>query len=97
MDIDMLWHHEYMLALYGVLIWHVEQYFHFDGSLKTYLGKSVKSIGSSLIWVGILIVFDDELLAQYNKWAHSDYFEMPYYGYILIGFFVDVIRTKLIN
>jgi hypothetical protein len=91
---DMLWHHEYLLALYGVLLWQVEQFFHYEGTLIEYVKQSYKTIGRSLIWVGIVVVFDDEILAKYNEWAEKDYSDIPLIGYTIAGFFIDIIRTK---
>lgn len=87
--------HEYLLAVYGVLLWQVEQYFESKDNLKMFLKHSSKSIGRSLIWVGIVVVFDDELLAKYNHWAAMDYVEIPSYMYTIAGFFIDLIRSKL--
>jgi hypothetical protein len=94
---DILWQHEYLLALYGVLLWQVEQYFHYTGTLKEYLKNSYKTIGRSLIWVGIVVVFDDEILAKYNHWAAQDYQYVPAIGYTIAGFFIDVIRSKFMK
>jgi len=87
--------HEYMLAVYGVLLWQVEQYFSSKLDFKEFLGKSVKNVGRSLIWVGIVVVFDDEILAKYNHWAAVDYETAPLYMYTVAGFFIDFIRSKI--
>ena len=89
--------HEYTLAVYGVLLWQVEQYFVSKDPIKVFLNKSHKNIGRSLIWVGIVVVFDDEILAKYNHWAAMDYAEMPFFMYTVAGFFIDMIRTKITN
>lgn len=94
---DILLHHEYLLAVYGVLLWHLEQYFHYNGTVKEYILKSAKTIGSSLIWVGIALVFDDELLDQYNEWSNEQFTYIPEVGYTIIGFFIDIIRSKFIK
>jgi hypothetical protein len=94
---DIIWHHEYLLALYGVLLWQTEQYFHFKGTLKEYISNSYKTIGRSLIWIGIVVVFDDEILATYNEWAADDYVTIPLIGYTIAGFFIDIIRTKFMK
>jgi hypothetical protein len=86
-----------MLAVYGVLLWQVEQYFVSKDPLKQFLNKSHKNIGRSLIWVGIVVVFDDEILAKYNQWAAMDYSEAPLYMYTTAGFFIDMIRTRITN
>ncbi len=87
--------HEYTLAVYGVLLWQFEQYFVSKDPLKEFLNKSHKNIGRSLIWVGIIVVFDDEILAKYNEWAAMDYVDAPLYMYTMAGFFIDMIRTKI--
>jgi hypothetical protein len=87
--------HEYILAVYGVLLWQVEQYFESKDNLKTFLKHSSKNIGRSLIWVGVVVVFDDELLAKYNHWAAMDFKEVPSYMYTISGFFIDFIRSQL--
>jgi hypothetical protein len=87
--------HEYLLTVYGILIWQFEQYFSFNGTIKEYLKYSYRTIGRSLIWGGIIVIFDDEILAKYNEWAEYDYIDMPLYMYTVAGFFVDVIRTKI--
>jgi hypothetical protein len=89
--------HEYLLAVYGVLLWQVEQYFESKDTIKEFAKKSHKNIGRSLIWVGIVVVFDDELLAKYNHWAALDYVETPLYMYTVAGFFIDLIRSKIFS
>lgn len=93
--IEKLIFHEYVLAVYGVLLWQIEQYFVSKDSFKVFLSKSHKNIGRSLIWVGIVVVFDDEILAKYNQLAAMDYKEMPIYMYTVAGFFIDMIRTRI--
>lgn len=87
--------HEYTLAVYGVLLWQLEQYFVSSDPIKEFLNKSHKNIGRSLIWVGIIVVFDDEILTKYNEWAAMDYSEAPLFMYTVAGFFIDMIRTKI--
>lgn len=87
--------HPYILAIYGVLLWQVEQWFTSKKPVKDFLNTSTRNIGRSLIWVGIIVVFDDEILAKYNEWAAMDYIEMPLYMYTISGFFIDLVRSKL--
>lgn len=94
---ELLWHHEYLLAFYGVIIWQIERYFHFEGSLKDFISKSKKNVGSSMIWVGLGVVFDDELLAQYNRIASVDYSEVPLIGYVVLGFLVNILKTTILQ
>ena len=94
---ELLWQHEYLLAFYGVIIWQIERYFHFDGSIKDFIYKSKKNIGSSMIWVGLGVVFDDELLAQYNRIASVDYSEVPLIGYVILGFLINIIKTNILK
>lgn len=82
--------HEYSLALYGVILWQVEQAFVVkDWTIK----HSIRNVGRSLIWVGVIVVFDDELLAQYNKIVILDYKEAPFWLYIIAGFLIDIVRS----
>lgn len=87
--------HPYILAVYGVLLWQVEQYFSSKKPLKQFIESALPNIGRSLIWVGIVVVFDDEIVGKYNLWAAVDYTEVPLYFYTIAGFFIDVIRTKV--
>lgn len=87
--------HPYILAIYGVLLWQIEQWFTSRKTFKDFIFSANRNIGRSLIWVGVIVVFDDELLAKYNEWAAMDYHEMPLYMYTISGFFIDLIRSKL--
>lgn len=89
--------HPYFLAVYGVLLWQVEQWMVSKLSVKEFWGKAHRNIGRSLVWVGLVIVFDDEILGKYNQWAAVDYVEMPLYMYTVAGFFIDFIRSKIID
>lgn len=94
---ELLWQHEYLLAFYGVIIWQIERYFHFEGTLKEFFQKSIKNVGSSMIWVGLAVVFDDELLAQYNRIASVDYGSVPLIGYVVIGFLINILRSQFLK
>lgn len=87
--------HPYILAVYGILLWQVEQYFALNKPMRQFYKESLPNVGRSLIWVGIVVVFDDELIAKYNHWAAVDYKEIPLYFYTISGFFIDFIRTKI--
>lgn len=87
--------HPYVLAVYGVLLWQVEQYFSLKKPFKQFIESALPNIGRSLIWVGIVVVFDDEIMGKYNHWAAVDYAEIPVYFYTIAGFFIDVIRTRI--
>ena len=51
-----------------------------------------------MIWVGMIVVFDDELLDKYNTWAAVDVkLEEHLYYYTIAGFFVDILRSKLFS
>ena len=89
--------HPYVLAIYGVLLWQVEQWYKSRSSFGEFFSKSKRNIYRSLVWVGIVVVFDDEIMSQYNEWAAMDYKEIPLYFYTLAGFFIDVIRSKFID
>lgn len=87
--------HPYILAVYGVLLWQVENWFTSKKPFKQFLNDASGNIGRSLIWVGVVVVFDDEILSKYNEWAAMDYHEMPLFMYTIFGFFIDLIRSKL--
>ena len=87
--------HPYVLAMYGVLLWQVEQYFSLKKPFKHFIKEVGPNLGRSLIWVGIVVVFDDEIIGKYNQWAAVDYTEIPLYFYTIAGFFIDFIRTRI--
>lgn len=86
--------HEYVLTLYGVILWQIEQSIEQKLTFNESLKKIKKNVISSFVWVGFIIVFDDELLARYNEFAHVDYDEPPFFMYIIGGFLIDFFRTK---
>lgn len=86
--------HEYSLTLYGVVLWQIEQCIELSLTLDESFKRIKKNVMSSLIWIGIVVVFDDELLARYNEVAHVDYTDPPFFMYLLGGFLVDFFRTK---
>ena len=89
--------HPYMLAVYGVLLWQVEQWYTSKKSFNEFWNDAQRNMGRSFIWVGVVVVFDDEILGKYNHWAAIDYSEMPLYMYTVAGFFIDLIRSKIID
>lgn len=89
--------HPYVLALYGVTLWQIEQWFSSKKPFRQFLADAHRNIGRSLVWVGIVVVFDDEIMGKYNHWAAIDYTEIPLYFYTIAGFFIDLIRTKIID
>jgi len=89
--------HPYTLAVYGVLLWQVEQWMETRDSFPTFVKRSQRNIGRSLIWVGVVVVFDDEIMGRYNRWAEVDYSVIPLYFYTIAGFFIDLIRTKFVD
>lgn len=84
--------HEFTLTLYGVMLFHIEQCIQLKTPYKESVEKVKKGVISSLIWIGFVIAFDDELLARYNEFAHVDYSDPPFFMYILGGFMVDFLR-----
>jgi hypothetical protein len=89
--------HPYVLALYGVTLWQIEQWFTSRKPFLSFIKDAHRNIGRSLVWVGIVVVFDDEIMAKYNQWAAVDYSDIPLYFYTIAGFFIDLIRTKIID
>jgi hypothetical protein len=86
--------HEYTLTLYGVILWQIEQSIEQKLTFNESINKIKKNVISSFVWVGFIIVFDDELMARYNEFAHVDYDEPPFFMYIIGGFLIDFFRTK---
>jgi hypothetical protein len=86
--------HEYVLTLYGVILWQIEQSIEQKLTFNESLKKIKRNVISSFVWVGFIIVFDDELLSRYNEFAHVDYDEPPFFMYIIGGFLIDFFRTK---
>lgn len=90
--------HPYFLAVYGILLWQVEQWYTSKKSFKEFWKDAHRNIGRSLIWVGLIVVFDDEVESKYNQWAAADIkLKEHLYFYTIAGFFIDLIRTKIID
>lgn len=87
--------HEYTLAMYGVLAWQLEGFFRSKKTLREYHAAAWRDMGRALVWIGLVIVFDDEILAKYNQWAEVDYSEPMPWMYMAAGFFITVLRTKI--
>ena len=88
--------HEYLLVIYGVLLWQLEQWIESKQLPLVFVrDKFGKNVLSALPWVGLVVAFDDELLARYNEWAVLDYASIPWYIYILMGFSIDIVRTRI--
>ena len=96
-DLLALLTHEYTLAFYGVVLWQIEQHFREKVKSRRSFAKIRAAMFRSMTWVGLLIVFDDEILAQYNHIAMVDYTEPPKWMYLLLGFLTDIIRSKFVS
>lgn len=87
--------HEYALVLYGVLAWQLQQ--HFTKSIP--FRERLNYIGRSMIWGGMLVVFDDEiadfLLEQDIDLWHDDGENIVWYFYVGVGFAIDIVRQKI--
>lgn len=84
--------HEFTLTLYGVMLFHIEQCIQDKLPYKESVKNIKRGVVSSLIWVGFVIAFDDELLSRYNEFANVDYSDPPFFMYILGGFMVDFLK-----
>ena len=89
--------HEYALCLYGIILWEFSEYLQSKTPFKVFVKQSSKDILNSLLWCALVLVVDDELLAQYNKLAIIDFKSIPWQMYIMIGFFIDIIRAKYVK
>jgi len=87
--------HEYALVIYGALLWQIQQHFTHPLPLRTRMNY----IGRSMIWGGMLVVFDDEIadfLLEYDLDLYQDDGEtIMWYFYIAIGFVIDIVRHKI--
>lgn len=84
--------HEYMLVFYGVILWQIEQ-ISTAWITKKPAGNRIPFIIRSMLWGGIFVIFDDEMLTRYNAIANVDYDNPPWWMYVIIGFLVDFVRT----
>jgi hypothetical protein len=94
--------HEYAFVLYGVLAWQLQQHF----THKTTIRQRLNFIGRSMIWGGMLVVFDDELadwllesfeIDLYFYDENHNAIGIDWYFYTAIGFLIDIIRQKITN
>lgn len=87
--------HEYALVLYGVALWQIQQRLTKTIPFRT----QMNFVGRSMIWGGMLVVFDDEiadyLLEQDVDLYHDDAETIVWYFYVGMGFFIDVVRHKV--
>jgi len=87
--------HEYTLAMYGVIAWQMEGFFRSKKTLRQYHKEAWREMGRALVWIGVVVVFDDEILAQYNRWAEMDYEKAMPWMYTAGGFFITILRSKI--
>lgn len=90
-----IWLHEYVLALYGVMAWHTEEFLRSKKSLREFHIEAWRETGRALVWIGLVVVFDDEILEQYNRWAEVDYHVAEPWMYVAAGFFITVLRSRI--
>ncbi len=90
--------HEYLLVFYGVALWQLEQFLAArikEGSAYLFNPRHIlRCTMRSMLWGGLLIIFDDEALAWYNSVFNIDYETPPWFFYIVGGFFIDMLRNK---
>ena len=89
--------HEYVLAFYGVICWQLAEFFGTKKTWRSYWKTETRETLRSLIWIGILIAFDDELLSWYNHFTWHDKQETFPAMYFVGGFFIDYFRIKFSN
>ena len=85
-EVILLLTHEYAMALYGVLGWQLLQGVY---QKNNHIGEHLADVLKSMGWAGLIVIFDDEIIAQFNKFAEIDYDVMPKYGYTIAGFAID--------
>lgn len=105
--------HEHMMGVYGVFMMHLEKFFRFVNlaqknkmgwrSLFRFWWFEWDDIVRSLMWFGLVVVYDDELLGGYNSWAETDIQDAQHWMYFVAGFGIDRIvmifksKTKFID
>lgn len=105
--------HEHMMGVYGVFMMHLEKFFRFVNlaqknkmgwrSLFRFWWFEWDDIVRSLMWFGLVVVYDDELLGGYNSWAETDIQVAQHWMYFVAGFGIDRIvmifksKTKFID
>lgn len=82
--------HEYLMVLYGVLLWQAEQAIVHPLPLRT----RARFVGRSMIWGGMVVIFDDEIVEMVGHFT-GYVVELDWYYYLVAGFFIDVIRNKI--
>ncbi len=84
--------HPYALVLYGIILWQIEQSFTKGFNFK----ERRNNIGRSLVWGSLIVIFDDEIIELINDKVDVIIYTSPYF-YIIAGFTIDIIRTKIIK
>lgn len=85
--IESLLYHEYVWVLLGVVAWEL-----IFGTKGRIWRNIVRGMGAG----GLVVAFDDEILARYNAMAMIPFEAIPWYLYVVAGFFADLILSKFI-
>jgi len=80
--------HPYLLCLYGIILWQLEQQL----TNKITLKNRVAFVGRSMIWAGAIVVFDDEIISVINEKIDFVIHE-EWYFYLIAGFLIDIVRS----
>lgn len=91
--------HEYSLVIYGTALWELQQQFSKPIPIKA----RFKHLGSSMIWGGLLVAFDDEIADLLFEHTGVDLYNdlgsaentIEWYFYVIMGFTIDIIRNKI--
>jgi hypothetical protein len=92
--------HEYAMVIYGVLLWQIQQQF----TKRIPLRERFNYIGRSMIWGGMIVVFDDEIadwlldsfeVDLYHYDENDEAIGISWYFYMGVGFLIDIVRHKI--
>lgn len=84
--------HEYLMVLYGVLLWQAEQAIVNPMPLR----NRAKLVGRSMIWGGLVVIFDDEIVHMVGHFT-GYVAVLEWYYYVVAGFFIDVVRSRVVQ
>ena len=97
-------HHEYLLAVYGVLVWYAilfsmqkdkvdksEKKISFRKILTSWWAKNNDNVFVTMLFAPLTVIFDDEILAVYNQMSDDPLEGVNNLVYISAGPLVSVI------
>lgn len=84
--------HPYIMMLVGICLWELHLYF-----FKRKKWCDIRnSLGSSVIWGSLIVIFDDEII-EFSYHHFNFLIEAEPYFYVIAGFLIDIVRGKIHN